>query len=213
VARTVGSAAEQTRRRILQTASDLFVEHGYAGTSIRDISERVGMTKGSLYYHFPSKEDLLLALVAPLFQAVDEFVGAARSCGQVTHGLVRSLVDVLDEHGPMLRSFLGDPSLERAKMQRYGEPARFFELQEILGGGLDDAAMLRARCALGVIHAGVLAPRHQDCTPDGEVPSIRTERLTEAEKAFVTDAAMAVLSVPLAAAPPAGGQVADLPAA
>ena len=196
MARTVGSAADQTRRRILDTASDLFVEHGYAGTSIRDISERLGMTKGSLYYHFPSKEDLLLALVEPLFQAVEEFVAAARDCGQVTHGLVRRLVDVLDEHGPMLRSFLGDPSLERAKMDRHRAPARFFELQEILGGGPDDVAMLRARCALGVIHAGVLAPRVQDCTPEGGPLNIRADRLTETEKAFVTNAAMAVLGVP-----------------
>ena len=195
MARTVGSAADLTRRRILDTASDLFVEHGYAGTSIRDISERLGMTKGSLYYHFPSKEDLLLALLAPLFQAVDEFVAAARDRGQVTHGLVRRLVDVLDEHGPMLRSFLGDPSLERATMDRHRAPARFFELQEILGGGPDDVAMLRARCALGVIHAGVLAPRVQDCTPEGGLLHIRADRLTESEKAFVTNAAMAVLGV------------------
>lgn len=202
MARTVGSAADQTRQRILQTASELFVEHGYAGTSIRDISERLGMTKGSLYYHFSSKEDLLFALIAPLFGAVDEFVAAARDFGQVTHGLVRRLVDVLDEHGPMLRSFLGDPSLERAKTSRDRLPARFFELQEILGGGPDDGAMLRARCALGVIHAGVLAPRIQDCTPEGGLPTMRTSRLSEAEKAFVTDAAMAVLTVPIAAPTP-----------
>jgi AcrR family transcriptional regulator len=197
VARTVGSAADQTRLRILQTASDLFVEHGYAGTSIRDISERLGMTKGSLYYHFSSKEDLLQALIAPLFTAVDDFVTAARAFGRVTPDLVRRLVEVLDEHGPMLRSFLGDPSLERAKVQRQRMPARFFELQEILGGGLDGPAMLRARCALGVIHAGVLAPRVEDCTPDGGLPSMRADRLTETEKAFVTDAAMAVLAVPV----------------
>jgi AcrR family transcriptional regulator len=199
VARTVGSAADQTRQRILHTASELFVEHGYAGTSIRDISERLGMTKGSLYYHFASKEELLLALVEPLFHAVDEFVAAARDFGQVTPALVRRLIDVLDEHAPMLRSFLGDPSLERAKMDRRSMPAQFFKLQEILGGGQDSAAMLRARCALGVIHAGVLAPRLEDCTPGGGVPVMRAGRLSDDEKAFVTDAAMAVLAVAIPA--------------
>jgi AcrR family transcriptional regulator len=193
VARTVGSAADQTRERILRTASELFVERGYAGTSVRDISERLGMTKGSLYYHFASKDDLLVALIAPLFAAVEEFVAAARARGEVTPALVRSLVDVLDQHAPMLRSFLGDPSLERIKMQRGSLPAAFFELQEILGGGRDSAAMLRARCALGVIHAGVLAPRLEDCPPDGTRPAMRHGPLSEAEKAFVTDAAMAVL--------------------
>jgi AcrR family transcriptional regulator len=200
VARTSGSAADQTRQRILQTASALFVERGYAGTSIRDISVHLGMTKGALYYHFASKEELLYALIAPLFAAVDEFVKASRDSGEVTHELVRHLVDVLDEHAPMLRSFLGDPSLERAEIARRGVlPARFFELQEILGGGRDDGAMLRARCALGVIHAGVLAPRIEDCPPGGGMPVMRAGRLSDAEKAFVTQAAMAVLTVATAA--------------
>jgi AcrR family transcriptional regulator len=193
VARTVGSAADQTRQRILETASALFVEHGYAGTSIRDISERLGMTKGSLYYHFASKEDLQFALIAPLFEAVDEFVKAARDCGQVTHELMRHLVDVLDEHAPMLRSFLGDPSLERAKMRRGHCPLASLKCRR---SSAADRTTPRARCALGVIHAGVLAPRLQDCTPEDGLPIMRTTRLSEAEKAFVTYAAMAVLSAP-----------------
>ena len=194
MARTAGSAADQTRQRILRTATDLFVERGYAATSIRDISEHLGMTKGSLYYHFTSKEDLLAALLAPLFAAVDEFVRAARDQGEVTRALVRRLVDVLDAHAPMLRSFLGDPALHRMKGGMPQLPARF-ELQELLGGGRDGAAMLRARCALGVIHAGVLAPRVEECPPD-EAPIVRTERLSEAERAFVVEAAMAVLAAP-----------------
>jgi hypothetical protein len=48
----------------------------------------------------------------------------------------------------------------------------------------------------------VLAPRIQDCTPEGGLPTMRASRLSEAEKAFVTDAAMAVLTVPVAARTP-----------
>ena len=73
MARTVGSAADETRQRILDVAVDLFIEQGYAGTSVRDISERLGMTKGSLYYHFASKEDVLNALVTPLMEDLDRF--------------------------------------------------------------------------------------------------------------------------------------------
>jgi AcrR family transcriptional regulator len=186
MARTIGSAAEDTRRRILATASDLFLERGYAGTSIRDISQRLGMTKGSLYYHFAAKEDLLIALLAPLFEAVEAFVVAARASGRVTHELVRRLVDVLDEHATMLRSFTADPAVSRMKTER-GVPAGFVDLLEILGGAADGATMLRARCALGVIHAGVIA---------GDPAPVPSERLTEAEKEFVTAAAIAVLAVP-----------------
>ena len=51
-----------TRQRILDVALDLFTEQGYDGTSLRQIAERLGVTKAALYYHFESKDDILLAL-------------------------------------------------------------------------------------------------------------------------------------------------------
>ena len=55
-----------TRQRILDTATDLFVERGYEATSLREIAEAVGVTKAALYYHFTSKDELLRALIEPL---------------------------------------------------------------------------------------------------------------------------------------------------
>jgi AcrR family transcriptional regulator len=54
-----------TRDRILQTALDLFIEQGYDKTSLREIAERVGVTKAALYYHFESKEAIFRTLVEP----------------------------------------------------------------------------------------------------------------------------------------------------
>ncbi len=54
--------ANSTRERILDVALDLFLAQGYDGTSLRQIAERLGVTKAALYYHFESKEDILLAL-------------------------------------------------------------------------------------------------------------------------------------------------------
>ena len=50
-------ATGDTRRRIIDTALELFATRGYAGTSMRDISMQLSVTKAALYYHFPSKED------------------------------------------------------------------------------------------------------------------------------------------------------------
>ena len=47
---------KDTRERILDTALDMFIERGYDKTSLREIAERVGVTKPALYYHFSSKE-------------------------------------------------------------------------------------------------------------------------------------------------------------
>ena len=43
-------------------ALDLFIEKGYDGTSLREIAEKLGVTKAALYYYFESKDDILLAL-------------------------------------------------------------------------------------------------------------------------------------------------------
>jgi AcrR family transcriptional regulator len=54
--------APDTRDRILDIALDLFTEQGYDGTSLREIADQLGVTKAALYYHFESKDDILLAL-------------------------------------------------------------------------------------------------------------------------------------------------------
>ena len=54
-----------TRTRILDVALDLFTEQGYDGTSLREIADRLGFTKAALYYHFQSKEQILVVLLEP----------------------------------------------------------------------------------------------------------------------------------------------------
>jgi AcrR family transcriptional regulator len=57
-----GAVPTGTRQRILDVALDLFIEQGFDGTSLRQIAERLGITKAALYYHFESKDDILMAL-------------------------------------------------------------------------------------------------------------------------------------------------------
>ncbi len=63
-ARTAGETVAPNERQdqILRAAAELFVKHGYGGTSIRDIAQQVGLLPGSVYHHFPSKEDLFVAI-------------------------------------------------------------------------------------------------------------------------------------------------------
>jgi AcrR family transcriptional regulator len=53
---------DETRERILEVALTLFNERGYDKTSLREIAERLDVTKAALYYHFDRKEDILLEL-------------------------------------------------------------------------------------------------------------------------------------------------------
>lgn len=53
-----------TRERILQAAASLFRRKGFNGASMQDLAEAVGITKSSLYHHFPSKQALLSEILA-----------------------------------------------------------------------------------------------------------------------------------------------------
>jgi len=67
----------QTAERILDAAEAVFAEQGYAGTSLRDVAERVGLRIPSLYNHFPGKESLYTAVlergVGPVLAALSGF--------------------------------------------------------------------------------------------------------------------------------------------
>jgi AcrR family transcriptional regulator len=66
-----------TRGRIQRVALELFAEHGYDGTSLREIAERLDVTKAALYYHFKSKEDIVASLVEDYFGQLDELIAWA----------------------------------------------------------------------------------------------------------------------------------------
>ncbi len=94
------------RRRILDVAAALFLERGYSGTSLREIAAAVGMKAGSLYYHFASKEEVLLAI---LVRGIDVMVEAFESAHAATAqrdgrtrlaAHVRAHLGALFEHGP-----------------------------------------------------------------------------------------------------------------
>lgn len=55
--------AQVTRAQILVSALDVFFEKGYTATTFADIAKRINLTKGAVYWHFPSKLELLAALI------------------------------------------------------------------------------------------------------------------------------------------------------
>ncbi|TDQ01533.1 TetR/AcrR family transcriptional regulator [Labedaea rhizosphaerae] len=67
-----------TRQKILDIATELFAERGYAATSLSDIAERLGTSKAALYYHFRSKGAILDALVSEPLTAFTKLAAAAR---------------------------------------------------------------------------------------------------------------------------------------
>src|SRR5690349_21695288 len=68
-----------TRRRIQEVALELFTEQGYEGTSLREIAERLGVTKAALYYHFKTKEEIIGSLIDDRLALLRELVDWAQA--------------------------------------------------------------------------------------------------------------------------------------
>jgi AcrR family transcriptional regulator len=73
-----GAPRTDTRSRVQKVALELFAEQGYEKTSLREIAERLGVTKAALYYHFPSKEDIVHSFTDDYFAEIDALVDWAR---------------------------------------------------------------------------------------------------------------------------------------
>lgn len=71
--------SSDTRTRIQEVALDLFTEQGYEATSLREIAERLGVTKAALYYHFKTKEDIVTSLIDDRLEMVQELLAWART--------------------------------------------------------------------------------------------------------------------------------------
>src|SRR6201993_3195842 len=108
------------RRRIIAAASGLFPHKGFDGTSIREIAAASGVLSGSLYYHFPSKEDLLFTVHQESLTAMRSEVEAA--IAEVTDPWAR-LEEAIVAH---CRILLGG-SVTRAILT----PPRYYNLQGV----------------------------------------------------------------------------------
>ncbi len=73
-----GEHGRDTRSRLRELALELFAEQGYEKTSLREIAERLGVTKAALYYYFKSKEDIVRSLVEDYVAEIDDLIAWAR---------------------------------------------------------------------------------------------------------------------------------------
>jgi AcrR family transcriptional regulator len=218
VARTVGSNAPETRRRILDSAAESFAAHGYSGASMRDIAEGLGITKAALYYHFASKEDLLDGLVNPVMQSMADFAQAAQSGELTTKQILREFLDLTINGISALVPLMVDPAARSAIKERYDLMELTRRIEVGLAGSSDPECLLRAQFALGGIRSMVIsrlvgaargkcAPgedagrRHAWAAPGGGDGDVI---LDDAARAVVLEAALAGLGAGAASSPAAG---------
>ena len=80
---------------ILQAAEEVLMEKGYHETSIDEIAARVGIAKGTVYLHFASKEDLVIALFAQDLEKFQQLVGSTVASELTARAKMEAILHVL----------------------------------------------------------------------------------------------------------------------
>jgi AcrR family transcriptional regulator len=144
---------------VLQVALELFAERGFAETSTRELSERLGFTKAALYYHFRTKDDLLAALIQPVLDQLTALITQTplRSSAAARRQVLAAYVDIGTAHLDLLRVLTQDPSVARRPVSAVHISLQERMLQLLAGHEDPDLTeQIRARAALAAIRGALL---------------------------------------------------------
>jgi len=140
---------ERRRAEILDAATTVFAEHGFAAADVQEIANKTGVGKGTVYRYFPSKEELFLAAVDHGMRNLKQAVDAAAT--EAEHPLeriaqgVRGYLTFFDENPEIVELLIH----ERAHFRDRKQPTYFVHREANLGPwrelfrGLIDAGVVR----------------------------------------------------------------------
>jgi AcrR family transcriptional regulator len=182
-----------TREQIRTVALEMFAERGYDGTSLREIAERLGITKAAVYYHFKTKEDILVSLLTDFMGQVDELLDWAEDqppTPATRRAVIERYADLLSGRASKLARFMqeGQPAI-RELAAGLDLRKRFGRLIPLLvGDTTTPETALRAQVALISLHLGAFGP------PAGKsesVPALHDD--PEARRAAATRIALELI--------------------
>jgi AcrR family transcriptional regulator len=152
--------AADTRRRILVIAADLFSRQGYTGTTIADIARELGTTTAALYYHFPSKADILGGLLAEPLAAYTKIIASLDSARPEAADLLAAFVDLAVDSRELAAVIDKDPTVLAMIDERLPRTSQQLTEQVIAvlaGPGADRSALIRAHAAMAVVKSATMA--------------------------------------------------------
>ncbi len=167
-----------TKDEIIRIGMQLFVEQGYDKTTLREIADRLGVTKAALYYHFNTKEDIVHAAIeahADRMDALVTWVCEQPPGPQRDRELVDRLAETFGDASNLAVQFAqANPTVLRRP--EFGD-RRVDQVAELIaamaGPTPDSERAVRAVGAFGAILAGVVSP---ESTGQNLIPGTRAER-------------------------------------
>lgn len=166
----MADSTRDTRSRIQQVALELFTEHGYDKTSLREIAERLGVTKAALYYHFRSKDDIVNSLAADRIERLDELIAWGRTQpadAATRRELLRRYAEEFfcEEQHPIMKFFEQNQTVLKSLTIGQLMHNRLAQMAEILVGPSPEPAMqVRATLALIAVHSSRFSVRTPEIT-------------------------------------------------
>ncbi|QNP71006.1 TetR/AcrR family transcriptional regulator [Streptomyces roseirectus] len=161
-----------TRQRIQDVALELFAEQGYEKTSLREIAERLDVTKAALYYHFKTKEEIIVSIFEDLTKPIQELIdwGAEQPHTLETkQEIVRRYSRHLADAAPLFRFMQENQATVRELQIGDSFKGRMQGLRDII---IDREAPLteQVRCvsAIFTLHAGMFLLQDFDGAPEAK---------------------------------------------
>jgi AcrR family transcriptional regulator len=187
-----GGRRRDTRARIQRVALELFAEQGYERTSLREIAERLGVTKAALYYHFKSKEDIVRSFTEDHFSRLDALIAWGRyqsPSAQTGHELIERYIAILMDGSEVFlfleRNQASVGSADGGKHRFEQFRPRLNDLVEIIAGpDAPPRARIRAASAIFAASSGCMFFMHEALTPE-DVPDCgegQASRLSDREE-------------------------------
>lgn len=162
---SVDERRTNTREQIRAIALELFAERGYDKTSLREIAERLGVTKAAVYYHYRTKEEILASLLDDHVAGMDAVIawGEAQPPGRERRREVLARYSAMlagpTGEGPQLIRFLQESQTSFKELNSGVEMRKRFERLAALLVDADapPKEQLRARLSLVALHMGAFA--------------------------------------------------------
>ncbi|MFI5669262.1 TetR/AcrR family transcriptional regulator [Streptomyces sp. NPDC051704] len=179
-----------TRQRIQDVALELFAEQGYEKTSLREIAERLDVTKAALYYHFKTKEDIIISVFEDLTRPIDELIDWAEQQPrtlEMKREVLRRYSEAMAAGAPLYRFMQENQATMRELSIGETVKRRLFTLVELLrteDGPLAD--QVRCVSALFTLHAGMMFLQHVEGDPEETRQAaleVATDLITQAHQA------------------------------
>jgi AcrR family transcriptional regulator len=178
-----------TRQRIQDVALELFAEQGYEKTSLREIAERLDVTKAALYYHFKTKEEIIVSLFEDLTKPIEELIEWGRRQPhslETKQEIVRRYGQALSDAAPLFRFMQENQATVRELSIGEMFKSRMLGMRDII---IDPDADLvdQVRCisALFTMHAGMFVLKDLEGDPEEKrkaILEVATDLVTQAHK-------------------------------